>query len=182
MSLYQKSVVHIILIGQIPKAFQKVKTRQKYLLLPIVTQHFLWDSEIQTKRGKVRKWRTDAEAPIFWPPDAKIQLTGKDSGAGKDWGQEEKGTTKAEMVGWHHQLNAHELSKLWELVKEWETWQAAVHRGTKGRTWLSDWTTAKKMKRLAQACARGNKVLECFFLLTILSPHFRFMPVISVPV
>jgi len=42
--------------------------------------------------------------------------------------------TKAEMVAWHHQLNGHALSKLWELVKEWETWQAAVHRGTKSRT------------------------------------------------
>ena len=54
--------------------------------------------------------RTDAEAetPVFWPPDAKSRLTGKDVGAGKDWGQEEKGTTEDEMVGWHHLLNRHE--------------------------------------------------------------------------
>ena len=55
--------------------------------------------------------RTDAEAetPILWPPDEKSWLTGKDSDAGRDWGQEEKGTTKDEMVGWHHQLNRHEF-------------------------------------------------------------------------
>ena len=54
--------------------------------------------------------KTDAEAetPIFWPPDAKTWLIGKDPDAGKDWGQEEKGTTEDEMVGWHHQLNGHE--------------------------------------------------------------------------
>ena len=49
--------------------------------------------------------RTDAEAetPILWPPDVKNSLTGKDPDAGKDWRQEEKGTTEDEMVGWHHQ-------------------------------------------------------------------------------
>ena len=54
--------------------------------------------------------RTDAEAeaPILRPPDAKSQLIGKDPHAGKDWGQEEKGTTEDEMAGWHHQLNGHE--------------------------------------------------------------------------
>ena len=54
--------------------------------------------------------RTDAEAktPIVWPPDAKDWLIWKDHGTGKDWRREEKGTTKDEMVGWHHQLNGHE--------------------------------------------------------------------------
>ena len=51
--------------------------------------------------------RTDAETetPILWPPDVKNWLTGKDSDSGKDWRQEEKGTTKDEMIGWHHQLH-----------------------------------------------------------------------------
>ena len=55
--------------------------------------------------------RTDAEAepPILWPPDAESQLFGKDSDAGKDWGQDEKGTTEDEMVGWHQRLNGHEF-------------------------------------------------------------------------
>ena len=53
--------------------------------------------------------RTDAEAetPILWPPDMKSWLIWKDPDAGKDWGQEEKGTTEDEMVGWHHWLNGH---------------------------------------------------------------------------
>ena len=43
-----------------------------------------------------------AETPVLWPPHAKIWLIGKDSDAGRDWGQEEKGTTEDEMAGWHH--------------------------------------------------------------------------------
>ena len=55
--------------------------------------------------------RTDAEAEtlILWPPDVKNWLIGKDPDAGKDWKQEEKGTTQGEMVEWHHQLNGHEF-------------------------------------------------------------------------
>ena len=45
---------------------------------------------------------------MVWPPDAKSWLIGKDPDAGRDWGQEEKGTTEDEMVGWHHRLNEHE--------------------------------------------------------------------------
>ena len=57
--------------------------------------------------------RTDAKAetPIFWPPDVKNWLIGKDPDAGKDWRQEEKGTTEDEMVGWHHWLDAHEFEQ-----------------------------------------------------------------------
>ena len=46
-----------------------------------------------------------AETPVLWPPHAKSWLIGKDSDAGRDWGQEEKGTTEDEMAGWHHWLN-----------------------------------------------------------------------------
>ena len=55
--------------------------------------------------------RTDveAEAPILWPPDAKIWLIAKDPNAGKDWRQEEKGIMEDEMVGWHHRLDGHEF-------------------------------------------------------------------------
>ena len=57
--------------------------------------------------------RTDAEAetPILWPPDPKNWLIGKDTDAGKNWRQEEKGTAENEMVGWHHWLNGHEFEK-----------------------------------------------------------------------
>ena len=56
--------------------------------------------------------RTDAEAPILWPPDAKSWLIGKGPDAGKDWRQEEKGTTEDELVGWHHQLNGNEFERV----------------------------------------------------------------------
>ena len=62
--------------------------------------------------------RTDAEieAPILWPPNAKSQLIGKDPDAGKEWRQEEQGTTEDQMIGWHHLLNGHELEQTW---KQW---------------------------------------------------------------
>ena len=57
--------------------------------------------------------RTDAEAetPVLWSPDMKNWLIGKDPDAGKDWRQEEKGTTEDEMAGWHHQLDGHEFEQ-----------------------------------------------------------------------
>ena len=86
--------------------------------------------------------RTDAEAetPILWPPDAKSWLIGKYFDAGRDWGQEEKGTTEDEMVGWHHWPDGMSLSELWESVMDREAWHAAIHGVAKSRTWLSDWT------------------------------------------
>ena len=49
-----------------------------------------------------------AETPVLWPPHSKSWLIGKDSDAGRDWGQEEKGTTEDEMAGWHHWLHGRE--------------------------------------------------------------------------
>ena len=56
--------------------------------------------------------RTDAEAPVLWPPDAKSHFVWKDPDAGKDWGQEEKGATEDEMVGWHQGLYGHEFEQI----------------------------------------------------------------------
>ena len=85
--------------------------------------------------------RTDAEAevPIFWPPDVKSRLIGKDPDAGKDWGQEEKGATEDEIVGWHYRLNGHEWANS---GREWRTGNLGVLKfmGSQSRTWLSKWT------------------------------------------
>ena len=86
--------------------------------------------------------RTDAEAeaPILWPPDVKNWLIGKDPNARKDWKWEERGMREGKMVGWHHRLNGHELSKFRESVMDMETCRAAVQGFTKSQTGLSDWT------------------------------------------
>ena len=85
--------------------------------------------------------RTDAgaEAPLLWPADTKSWLFGEDRDDGKDWGQEKKGVTEYEMVGWHHCLNGHKLSKLQEMiVKDREAWHAAIHGVPKSWTQFSD--------------------------------------------
>ena len=64
----------------------------------------------------IGRTNTEAETPVLWPHDVKNWLISKDPDAGKEWRQEEKGMTEAEMVGWHHRLNGHALSKLRELV------------------------------------------------------------------
>ena len=92
--------------------------------------------------------RTDAEAetPVLWPPHAKSWLIGKDPDAGKDWGQEEKGTTEDEMVVWHHQLYGHEF--------EWtpsvgDGQDALIHRFRKVRY---DWATELNWTELNWTC------------------------------
>ena len=74
--------------------------------------------------------RTDAEAetPRLWPPHAKGWLIGKDPDAGRDWGQEEKGTTEDEMARWHQGLDAHEFG-----------WTPGVGDGQGGLAWCDSW-------------------------------------------
>ena len=57
----------------------------------------------------IRRTDAEAEAPILWPPDVKNWLIWKDPDTGKDWRQEEKGTTEDELVGWHFRLCGHEF-------------------------------------------------------------------------
>ena len=59
----------------------------------------------------IGRTNAETEAPILWPPDAKSWLVGKDPDAGKDWGQEKKGTTEDEMIGWHHGFDGHEFEQ-----------------------------------------------------------------------
>ena len=87
--------------------------------------------------------RTDAKAeiPILWPPHVKNWLIGKDPDAGKDGGQEEKGVTEDNMVGWHHWLDGHEFE--WTLGVgdgHWGLVCCVIHAVSKSQTQLSDWT------------------------------------------
>ena len=86
--------------------------------------------------------RTDAKAetPVLWPPDAKSWLIGKDSDAGRDWGQEEKGITEDEMAGWHHWLNRHEFGWTPGVGAGWGGLACCNSWVTKSWTQLSDWT------------------------------------------
>ena len=59
----------------------------------------------------IERTDTEAETPMLWPPDAKKWLIGKDLDAGKDWGQEEKGTKEDKVAGWHHWLDGHEFEQ-----------------------------------------------------------------------
>ena len=86
--------------------------------------------------------RTDVEAeiPTLWPPDGKSWLICKDPDAGKDWEQEEKGTTEDEIVGWHHWLSGRGFGWSLGVGDGQEAWYAAVHVALKRQTRLSDWT------------------------------------------
>ena len=92
-----------------------------------------------------------AETPVLWPPHVKSWLTGKDSDAGRDWGQEEKGTTEDEMAGWHHGLDGRESEWIRELVMDREAWRAAIHGVTKSRTRLSNWTELRDYAEMSQS-------------------------------
>ena len=110
--------------------------------------------------------RTNAEgeAPIIWSPDAKSQIIGKDPDAMKDWGQEEKGATENEKVGWHHLLNGHEFEQI--LGDSERKWSLACYSswGCKEWTWLSDWTRTTNTKEKSRTVANPvmiSKNLPC---------------------
>ena len=91
--------------------------------------------EIQLVHSEDQPWdffgRNDAKAetPVLWPPHVKSWLTGKDSDAGTDWGQEEKGMTEDEMAGWHHWLDGRESE-----------WTLGVGNGQGGLACCDSWS------------------------------------------
>ena len=149
--LVQAVVFPVVIYGCESWTVKKAQSRKNWCFWTVVLEKTLESpldcKEIQLVHPKGdQSWvfigRTDAEAetPVLWPPHAKSWLIGKDPDAGRDWGQEERGTTEDEMAGWHHWLDGHEFG--WTLGVR-EAWYAAIHGVAKSRTWLSDWTELK---------------------------------------
>ena len=124
--------------------------------------------------------RTDAEADtlILWSPDVKSWLIGKDPDAGKDRGQEEKGTTKDEMVDGTTDSMDMGLGRLWQLVMDREAWPAAIHGFTKSQTQLRDWTELKflilSLGFLCTVSCHLQTVRALFLLFSMDSFYFFF--------
>ena len=111
----------------------------------------------------------EAEAPILWPPDVKNWHIRKDPDAGKDWSQEEKGTTEDEMAGWHHGLDGRESEWTLGVVDGQGAWRAAIPGVTKSWTRLSNWTEvpaqqlncrSQRMKQGVQVASSGSSDIE----------------------
>ena len=118
--------------------------------------------------------RTDVEAetPMLWPPDANSWLIGKDPDAGKDWGQEEKGMTEDEMVGWHHWLDGHGFE-----------WTPGLGDGQRGLaccgSWgrkesdTTEWLNWTELNWCLKVCLGNEPSSFCHVWDCILVLHFR---------
>ena len=113
--------------------------------------------------------RTDAEAetPILWPPDAKNWLIWKDTDTEKDWRWEEKGTTKDEMVGWHHRLDGHEFELTLRVGDGQGGMACCSPWGCKESDMTEDWT--KTILILSSLI-----IFFCFCILSLLWLSFLF--------
>ena len=100
--------------------------------IPFLPQPWLHKKDLHRREG------SGHFLAMLWLLESKNWFIWKDPDSGKDWRQEEKGTTEDEMVGWHHQLDGHEFQQALR-VGDRETWRAAVHGVANSRTRLN-WT------------------------------------------
>ena len=114
----------------------------------------------------IGKTDAEAEAPVFWPPIVKRTLTGKNLDDGKDWGQEEKGVTEDEMVGWHHRFNGHKFEKTLG-DSGGQRSLTTVHRTTESCDWAT--ATVKEEKTLQCKLLRSSSPSVLSWLLV---PHW----------
>ena len=120
--------------------------------------------------------RTDAKAetPILWPPHGKSWFIGKDSGAWRDWGQEEKGMTEDEMAGWHHRLDGHEF--------EWTPGDGDGHGGLVCcNSWGCKESDMTEPLNWTEMCTEFNHFVCCETKIVLLSRKsqiiYAFIPV-----
>ena len=118
----------------------------------------------------IGRFDVEGETPILWPPDVKSLLIWKDPDAGKDWGQEEKGMTEDEMVGWHHRLNGHEFGCAPGVGVGQGSLACCSSWVTKSQTWLSDWTTVHGVLKNTEI------VCHCFLQWTMFHQNFHHDP------
>ena len=145
--------------GRAPKnwCFQTV-VLEKTLVSPVDSKE---NKPVNLKAKINQLWiltgRTEAEAEalVFWSPDANSWLIGKVPEARKDWGQKEKRASEDEIAGWHHWYNRHELGETpGQMVKDREAWCATVHGVAKSPTQHGYWTTTA-----LRAIYRSNAIL-----------------------
>ena len=136
----------------------------------------------------VRSTDAEAEAPIFWPPNVKSWLIGKDPDAGEDWRQEEKGMTEDEMVGWV--VSPTQWTWVWASSKRWwRTMKPGMLQSTvvaKSWTQLTDWTTTKNSECFSwdnhcTLIGRGNIVMPTFSKLLAEAPQKHHQELTGTP-
>ena len=121
---------------------------------------------------------SEAETPNFWPPDTKSWLIWKDPYTGKDWGQEEKGTTEDEMVGWHHWPNGHGLG--------WTPWVGDGQRGLaccsscgRKESNTTEWLNWTELNWTEFALIHRPNIPGSYAILLFMVPDFTSLPITS---
>ena len=133
-----------------------------------------------SQSGSNQHWlfigRTDVEAetPILWPSDVKNWLLATDSDPGKDWRQEEKGTTEDEMIGWHHRLEGHEFEQAPGVddgqgsLACCSPWVYKESDMTEWLNWLTDWGTLFREAEMKCKC-RNWEISNCILDIILLN-------------
>ena len=148
--------------GPVPGSMPEKKVLPKYFLWTVMLEKTLENTMDCKKIKPVNPkgnlpWifigRTDAEAPILWPPDVKSQLIRKDPDDRKDWGKVEKGMTEDKIFGWHHRLNRHWAnSRRW-----WKTEKPGCCRPW-GRRVRHHWATEWQQQNISRTESKWIKL------------------------